>query len=100
MNRMKRDLVVHYDEENQKIVFFTTETSNIESIRAKAIEGICPDVEFFKALPPESAEQKIGRLLFAILDLHSSQKINIRAYESEAQEATKQWEQDGLPPIS
>ncbi len=94
MKDRKRDLVIHYDEENQKIVFYSTGIENTEAIRAKEFGGACPDVEFFKALPPVSAEQKIGGLLFALLDLHSNQKINIRDYETEAEEAVKQWEQD------
>jgi hypothetical protein len=90
----KRDLVIHYDEENQKIIFYSTDVVNTEVIRAKEFDGVCPEVEHFKNQDPDKAEQNIGGMVFALLDLHSNNKIGIRAYEAEAEENIKQWVQE------
>ena len=91
MNSEKRDIVIHYDEDSQKIIFFSTNTSNTQTIRAKEFDGVCPEVEFFKTLPPDVAEQKLGGMLFALLDLHSRKKVGIRDYAAEAEEANQLW---------
>lgn len=94
MTGEKRDLVIHYDEDSQKIVFYSTVISNTEKIRAKEFDGVCPEVEFFKAQPPDIAEQKLGGMIFALLDLHSKRKVGIRNYAAEAEEANKLWVQE------
>jgi hypothetical protein len=90
MTGEKRDLVIHYDEDSQKIIFYSTDISNTESIRAKEFDGVCPEVEFFKTQPPDIAEQKLGGMVFALLDLHSKNKVGIRNYADEAEEAIDQ----------
>jgi len=90
MTGEKRDLVIHYDEDSQKIIFYSTDISNTESIRAKEFDGVCPEVEFFKTQPPDLAEQKLGGMVFALLDLHSKKKVGIRNYAVEAEEAINQ----------
>jgi hypothetical protein len=94
MTSKKRDLVIHYDEDGQKIIFYSTDISNTENIRAKDFDGVCPEVEFFKTLPPEIAEQKLGGMVFALLDLHSKTKVGIRNYAAEAEEAQQLWIQE------
>lgn len=94
MNSKKRDIVIHYDENSQKIIFYSTDTTNTETIRAKEFDGVCPEVEFFKSLPPEIAEQKLGGMVFALLDLHSKMKVGIRDYAAEAEEANQLWVQE------
>jgi hypothetical protein len=91
MKNGKRDLVIHYDEENQKIVIYSTDAVNTEAIRAKEFDGVCPDVDRFKCQEPDIAEQDIGRIVFALLDSHSIRKIGIRNYKAEAEENNKQW---------
>lgn len=94
MTGEKRDLVIHYDEDNQRIIFYSTDITNTANIRAKEFDGVCPEVEFFKTQPPEIAEQKLGGMVFALLDLHSQKKVGIRDYAAEADEAQKQWLQE------
>ena len=94
MTSNKRDLVIHYDEDSQKIIFYSTDIANTENIRAKEFDGVCPDVEFFKAQTPDIAEQKLGGTVFALLDLHSKKKVGIRNYAAEAEEAHKLWVQE------
>lgn len=94
MSGVKRDLVIHYDEVSQKIVFYTTDISNTEAIRAEEFDGVSPEVDFFRSLPPDEAEQKLGGMVFALLDLHSSKKVGIRNYAVEAEAAQAQWIQE------
>lgn len=94
MKNEKRDLVIHYDEENQKIIIYSTDAVNTEAIRAKEFDGICPEVERFKCQEPGFAEQDIGGMVFALLDSHSNKKIGIRNYKAEAEENNKQWIQE------
>jgi hypothetical protein len=94
MKSEKRDILIHYDEDSQKIFFYSTNASNTETIRANEFDGVCPEVEFFKRLPPDEAEQRIGGMLFALLDLHCRKKVGIRDYAAEAEEANKLWVQE------
>ena len=89
MASKKRDLVIHYDEDSQKIIFYSTDIDNTEDIRANEFGGVCPETEFFKAQSPDIAEQKLGGMVFALLDLHSNVKVGIRDYAAEAEEAAR-----------
>ena len=86
MTKEKRDLLIHYDEETQKVTLYSVATAETSSIRAKEFDGVCPEVEFFKSMPPEEAELKLGGLVFSLLDLGSIRKIGIRDYKAEAEE--------------
>jgi hypothetical protein len=86
MTKEKRDLLIHYDEESQKVIFYTVRTSETAGIRQHSFDGVCPDVEFLKSMPAEEAEMKLGGLVFSIIDLSSTRKIGIRPYEAEAEE--------------
>ncbi len=90
----KGDLVIHYDEENHQIIFYSTNVVNTEAIRAKEFGGVCLEVENFKNQDPDKAEQTIGGMVLALLDLQSYTKIGIRAYEAEAEKNIKQWVQE------
>lgn len=87
MSEEKRDLLVHYDEELQKLVLYSVAATETTGIRAKEFGGVCPEVEYFKSMPPEEAEMKLGGLVFSLIDLGSVKKIGIRPYEAEAEEA-------------
>ena len=87
MSTIKRDLLIHYDEESQKLVLYPVDTDSTTQIRAKEFDGVCPEVEFFKSMPAEEAEMKLGGLVFSLIDLGSLKKIGIREYEAEAEEA-------------
>ena len=87
MTNEKRDLLVHYDEETQEVVLYSVNTAETSGIRAKEFGGVRPEVEYFKSMPPDEAETKLGGLVFSLLDLGSLKKIKIRPYEVEAEEA-------------
>lgn len=87
MSKEKCDLLVHYDEKSQKIILYSVSATETSSIRARGFDGVCPEVEYFKSMPAEEAEMKLGGLVFSLLDLGSLRKIGIRPYEAEAEEA-------------
>lgn len=94
MSNEKRDLIIHYDEDEQKIIFYSTAVANTEKIRATEFDGVCPDVSFFQAKSPSEAEQALGGMVFSLLDLHALKKMGIRDYEAEAELAHQQYRQE------
>jgi len=87
----KRDLLIHYDEEHQRFIFYMLETASTATLRAEAFDGVCPDVAFFKEKSPDDAEKAIGRMVFAALDHGSINRVNIRDYKAESEAAMKVW---------
>lgn len=87
----KRDLLIHYDEENQRFIFYMLDASETIALRAEAFDGVCPGVEFFKEKTPEDAEQTMGSMVFASLDHGSVNRVNIRDYKAESEEAMRNY---------
>jgi TPR repeat protein len=87
----KRDLLIHYDEESQKFIFYMLEAADTAALRAKAFDGVCPEVAFFKEKSPDDAEKAMGGMVFAALDHGSINRVNIRDYKAESEEATKEY---------
>jgi hypothetical protein len=82
--KQKRDLLIHYDEANGKLIFYSIGTCDTESIRANTFDGVCPDVAFFKGKTADEAERTLGAMVFANLDHSSIDRIRIRDYEMES----------------
>ena len=87
MSKEKRDLLIHYDEENQKLIFISTDVADTVAIREKGFCGVCPDIEFYRGKEPDEAEKLLGEMVFSFIDLHSTKKIGIRDYEKLADDA-------------
>ena len=87
MPKNKRDLLVHYDEEAQKLILYSVSTAETSGLREKGFDGVAPEVEHFKSMPAEEAEMKLGGLVFSLLDLGAFRKIGVRDYETEAEVA-------------
>lgn len=85
----KRDVVIHYDEEKQEIVFYTTDLSKTEAIRASEFDGMRAELSFLRAKSPSDAEQALGRTVFALLERGASVKFGIRDYAAEAEDARR-----------
>lgn len=83
----KRDLIIHYDEERDELVFHSVLAERTVDLRARSFDGVRPEVSFFNELPPDEAEQALGHLVFSLIDLNSAKKIGIRDYEGEADAA-------------
>ncbi|MBQ0943983.1 hypothetical protein KAK07_11615 [Ideonella sp. 4Y16] len=84
MPREKNDLLIHYDEDKQKFIFYSVNSSDTASLRRDAFDGVCPEVEYFKSLPPDEAEKTLGGMAFSLLDLGAIKKVNIRDYPAES----------------
>ncbi len=90
MDTSKRDLLIHYDEVAGRIMVHSIDAGEAEGLRARSFDGVCPEVSYFKSMPPEEAEMKMGGLVFALMDLHAERKVGIRAYQAEAGRAHEQ----------
>ncbi|MBS2132357.1 hypothetical protein KEX41_29690 (plasmid) [Burkholderia thailandensis] len=86
----KRDVVIHYDEDKEEIVFYTTDLSRTESIRAAEFDGMRVETSFLRDKSPSDAEQALGRTVFALLERGASVKFGIRDYAAEAEEAQRE----------
>ncbi|MEP6502295.1 MAG: hypothetical protein ABJD97_03120 [Betaproteobacteria bacterium] len=80
----KRDLLIHYDEAAQRLVVQAVPSDRAEALRDESPEGIGPDLDELRELAPDAAEQHVGRLVLALVDLHSERKIGVRDYAAEA----------------
>lgn len=87
----KRDLLIHYDEENQRFIFYLVGIEKTAALRAEAFDGVRPDVSFFKEKPPDEAEKAMGSMVFAGLDHGSIKRINIRDYKAESEIAMQEY---------
>ena len=87
----KHDLLIHFDEEAQKFIFYSIDVKETAAFRAKAFDGVCPEVAFFKEKTPDEAEQTLGGMVFAFLDHGSVNRVNIRDYKAESEAAMQQW---------
>jgi hypothetical protein len=94
MTKEKRDLLLHYDEDRRVIVFYSVPTAATSDLRAAAFDGVQPDLDYFKSLPPEEAERTLGGLAFSLIDLNCGKKIGIRDYAAEASAAHIGYVQD------
>ena len=91
MPREKRDLLIHYDEENQKLIFISADVADTVAIRKKGFDGVCPDIEFYRGKEPDEAEKLLGEMVFALIDLNSKKKIGIRDYKKLADDARSEY---------
>jgi len=80
--REKCDVLVHFDEEKNDVVFYTVEQSKTAAIRSSEFDGVRVDVPHFKEIPPEEAERSLGYTVFSLLDTFSKKKIGVRDYEA------------------
>lgn len=87
----KRDLLVHFDEQTQKLVLYSVRTGDTAAIRTKEFDEVCPEVSHFKGMPPEEAEMKLGGMVFSVLDPGAIHEIGVREYEAQADAAHDQF---------
>lgn len=86
---MSRDIIIHYDEDNGKIVCSTVEHNLTAPLLAKALP-LETSIDALKAKGADEAERTLGAGIFALLDLSSHTKIGIRDYSA----ATAKWDAD------
>ena len=79
MTKAKRDLVIHYDEEKDVIICYSTDISNTQKIREKEF-GLEVAVSVYKNAGNDEAEKMMGAGVFSLLDLHSNSPVGIRDY--------------------
>lgn len=83
----KRDILLHYDEENNEIIFYTVASERTSEMRKSEFDGARSDIVWFQAQSPDEAENSLGSMVFSLIDTFSEKKIGIRDYEALNQEA-------------
>lgn len=79
MSKAKRDLVIHYDEERNVVICYSTDISKTQGVRETEF-GLEVPVSVYKDIASDEAEKMMGAGVFSLLDLHSISPIGIRNY--------------------
>jgi hypothetical protein len=77
----KRSLVLHYDEQNERIVFFSIAAEAALALRKG--EGFEIPLSDFRAVPADEAERRLGEGVFHMFDRFAERKTGIRDYAGE-----------------
>lgn len=87
---MARDVIIHYDEANGKIICSTVDHAATAPLLEKALP-LETLVEALRSKGPNEAERALGAGILALLDLSSRIKIGIREYSGET---VAKWESE------
>lgn len=83
MEKIKRDLLIHFDERGKAIVCYSIDEASSLKLREKEFPLAVPLATYIEAGADE-AEKMMGAGIFALLELHSKSKIGLRNYANEA----------------
>jgi len=78
----KRDVLIHFDEDGEEIIFYTVDSVSIEKIRKREFDGARSGIKWFKDKDPDEAENYLGSMIFSLIDTFSDKKIMIRDYKA------------------
>lgn len=96
--REKRDLLIHFDEDKNEVVFYTISESKASAVRAGEFDGARVDIPHYKEMTPDDAERTLGSTVFSLIDTFSKRKTGIRDYETLNKERHQQdvaaWEME------
>ncbi len=79
---LKRDVLIHYDEEKDEIAFYTLDVAATARARANSFDGARLPLADLRKQGAEEAERTVGSGIFSLLDAFSIRKAGIRDYES------------------
>jgi hypothetical protein len=85
MMSVKNDLLIHYDEDSDVLIFHSVPTNTTSELRASSFNGVQSKTSYFQSMQPDEAEKKIGNIVFLLTDHNSHKKIGIRDYLAEAE---------------
>lgn len=86
MTRLKCDVLVHYDEQAQRITFYTVPLVGTADIRRSAFCPLSQGVGHFTAMQADAAERTLGAMVFAYLERHGNRSLGIRDYDAVARD--------------
>jgi len=78
---MTRDIIVRFDEETGKLVCSTVDKKLTGLLLQQALPLEISVVDL-RAKGPDEAERALGAGIFALIDLHTKQKIGLRDYKT------------------
>ena len=86
MTRLKCDLLLHYDEQAQRIVFYALPLVGTDAIRRSAFCPLAHEVAHFTAMGAADAERAMGEIVFSHLERHGNQSLGLRDYDAVARD--------------
>ncbi|MCF2948286.1 hypothetical protein L0668_09230 [Paraglaciecola aquimarina] len=78
----KRDVLIHFDEDGEEIIFYTVDSASTETIRKSEFDGARTEIEWFQDKIPDEAEKDLGSMIFSLIDAFSAKKVMIRDYKA------------------
>ena len=94
MMSVKHDLLIHYDEDRNVLIFHSVPTTATSELRASSFDGVQSETSYFQSMQPDEAEKKIGNIVFSLTDYNAHKKIGIRDYSAEAEITNKLYIQE------
>lgn len=91
---VKHDLLIHYDEDRNVLIFHSVPTTATSELRASSFDGVQSETSYFQSMQPDEAEKKIGNIVFSLTDYNAHKKIGIRDYSAEAEITNKLYIQE------
>lgn len=79
---LKRDVLIHYDEEKDEIAFYTLDVAATARARAGSFDGARLPLAELRNQGADEAERTIGSGVLSLLDAFGVKKAGIRDYES------------------
>lgn len=83
---LKRDVLIHYDEEKEEIAFYTLDVAATARARANSFDGARLPLTELRKQGADEAERTVGSGIFSLLDAFSIKKAGIRDYDSVSNE--------------
>jgi len=87
----KRDILLHFDEEKEEIVFYTVDSEILTEIRNQEFDGARSDIKWFQEQSADEAEKALGSMAFSLMDSFSKKKLGIRDYEALSKKAHREY---------
>lgn len=78
----KRDILIHFDEEENELILYSVAVEDTGEIRAKEFDGARLDIPYFLEMSADDAERDLGKTVFSLIDTFSYKKTEIRPYEA------------------
>ncbi len=87
----KRDVLLHFDEDSEEIIFYTVDSELLADIRSREFDGARSDIKWFQEQSADEAEKALGSMAFSLMESFSEKKIGIRDYEELSEKAHREY---------
>src|SRR5687768_1158242 len=91
----KHSVVLHFDEDGDKLVVFSLPSH--AALELKDSSGFEIDLAQFRALDHDEAERRVGAGLLQLVESFAGRKLGLRDYQAEFEQSLEEWIADVEP---